>query len=72
LLLQSSIGLSIDASTRQIVLRHPVLPPFLERLHIRNLALNSARVDLNLFQSGDGVAATVTRRIGELDVLLLQ
>jgi hypothetical protein len=29
-------------------------------------------VDLNLFQSGDGVAATVTRRIGELDVLLLQ
>jgi hypothetical protein len=49
-----------------------VLPPFLERLHIRNLALNSARVDLNLFQSGDGVAATVTRRIGELDVLLLQ
>jgi glycogen debranching enzyme len=71
LLLQSSIGLSIDARAKEIVLRHPVLPTYLERVDVRNLAVGAATVDLRLFRSGDSVAVTVERRVGELDIMVI-
>jgi glycogen debranching enzyme len=71
LLLQSSIGLSIDAIQNQIVLTHPVLPPFLENLRICNLEVASSSVDLMLFRSGNTVAVTVERRSGAIDVLVV-
>jgi len=71
LLLQSSIGLAIDAVNRKIVLTRPVLPKFLEQVRVRNLAVGSASVDLVLFRSGDAVAATVERRNGSVDVVVL-
>ena len=71
LLLQSSIGLSIDAIEKQIVLTSPVLPSFLESVRIRNVEVGDASVDLMLFRSGNSVAATVERRSGEVDVLVL-
>ena len=58
LLLQASIGLSIDAIENRIVLAYPVLPPFLQQVHIRNLAVRDASVDLSLFRSGDTGAVT--------------
>jgi len=71
LLLQSSIGLSIDAIRNQIVLTYPVLPPFLENVRIRNLEVGAASVDLMLFRSGNAVAVTVERRSGAIDVLVV-
>jgi glycogen debranching enzyme len=71
LLLQSSIGLSIDAIRNQIVLTYPVLPTFLENVRIRNLQVGDASVDLMLFRSGNAVAVTVERRSGTLDVLVV-
>jgi glycogen debranching enzyme len=71
LLLQSSIGLSIDAVRGQIVLTRPVLPEFLEQVRVRNLVVGSAPVDLMLFRSGHAVAVTVERRDGEVDVVVL-
>jgi glycogen debranching enzyme len=71
LLLQSSIGLSIHAVQRQIVLTRPVLPEFLEQVRIRNLVVGRASVDLMLFRSGHTVAATVERRDGDVEVVVL-
>jgi glycogen debranching enzyme len=71
LLLQASIGLSVDAIQKRIVLTRPVLPDFLEQVTIRNLAVANASVDLALFRSGSAVAATVERRSGDVDVILL-
>jgi glycogen debranching enzyme len=71
LLLQSSIGLSIDALKKQVVLTRPVLPQFLDHVRIRNLAVGQASVDLMLFRSGDAVAVTVERRSGMVDVIVL-
>jgi glycogen debranching enzyme len=71
LLLQSSIGLSLDAVQNQIVFTHPVLPPFLENVRIHNLELRDASVDLVLFRSGNAVAVTVERRRGAVDVLVV-
>jgi glycogen debranching enzyme len=70
LLLQASIGLSIDAIQKRIVLTRPVLPEFLEQVTIRNLAVANASVDLALFRSGSAVAATVERRSGDVDVIV--
>jgi glycogen debranching enzyme len=71
LLLQSAIGLSIDAVRKQIVLTRPVLPEFLEQVRVRNLAVGQASVDLMLFRSGHAVAVTVERRDGNVDVLVV-
>ncbi len=71
LLLQSSMGLSIDAVRKQIVLTRPVLPEFLEQVRIRNLVVGQASVDLMLFRSGNAVAVTVERRDGDVDVVVL-
>jgi len=71
LLLQSSIGLAIDAIENRIILAYPVLPDFLEQVKIRNLAVRDAAVDLTLFRSGDAVAVTVEHRAGEIEVIVL-
>ncbi len=71
LLLQSSIGLSIDAIKNRIVLKYPVLPHFLEHVRVRNIRVGSASVDLLLFRSGNTVAVTVERRSGALEVLVV-
>ena len=70
-LLQSCVGLSINALERKILLRYPVLPDCLETVHVKNLAVGGAVVDFRLFRSGSTVALTVDRRVGELDVLVL-
>ncbi|HEX4594168.1 MAG TPA: amylo-alpha-1,6-glucosidase, partial [Bryobacteraceae bacterium] len=46
LLLQSSIGLSIDAVRKRIILTRPVLPEFLEQVRVRNIVVGQASVDL--------------------------
>jgi glycogen debranching enzyme len=71
LLLQSSIGLSIDATQNRILLTRPVLPDFLEQVRVRNLVVGDASVDLMLFRSGPTVAVTVERRSGTLEVLVV-
>jgi len=71
LLLQSSVGLSIDAIQNRVVLAHPVLPAFLRQVNIRNLTVRDASVDLTLFRSGDAVAVTVDHRAGDIDVIVL-
>ena len=71
LLLQSSMGLRIDAIKNRIVLTQPVLPAFLEHVRIRNVAIGDASVDLLLFRSGNTVAVTVERRSGSVEVLIV-
>ena len=71
LLLQSSVGLSIDAMKKRVTLARPVLPGLLEEVRIRELAVGDASVDLVLFRSGHSVAATVERRTGNVDVIIV-
>lgn len=65
LLLEASIGLSIDAPRRRVAFTRPVLPPFLEQVKIRNLTVANASLDLVLFRSGAGIAVTVENRSSE-------
>ncbi|MDF0673078.1 MAG: hypothetical protein P0120_01870 [Nitrospira sp.] len=48
----------------------PVLPPFLDRVEIRNLSVGTARLDLVLDRHENEVALRVARRTGEVEVVL--
>jgi hypothetical protein len=47
-----------------------VLPEFIDHVHLRNLRLSGGSVDVLLHRYGDGVAATVTRRDGDVVVVV--
>ena len=71
LMLQACLGMTIDASRGQIVLRYPSLPPCLERVRIRGLAVGDSSVDLVLRRYSGTVGLDVERRRGKLEVVML-
>jgi glycogen debranching enzyme len=68
-LLQACLGLQIDGTRRLVSFDRPVLPPFLERVQIRNLSVGTARLDLVLDRHENEVAVRVARRVGEVEVV---
>lgn len=70
LLLQSVLGIAIDALDRQIVLAHPVMPEGFDEIRVRNLAVNEASVDFTVRRHGGSVSASVERREGKLDLVI--
>jgi glycogen debranching enzyme len=70
LLLQSILGISIDAIDRQVVLAHPVLPDGLEEIRVRNLCVAEASVDFTVRRHGAAVSVSVERREGKLDLVI--
>ena len=70
LLLQATLGVTVDAARRQVRFSRPWLPPLVERLTLRRLAVRDATVDLLCERQGDHVALRVLARTGDLDVVL--
>jgi glycogen debranching enzyme len=70
LLLQAVLRLSIDAKRRQIRLSRPALPRFIDRLEIRELAVDGASLDLLVERAGDDVDLRVLRQSGDLDLVV--
>ena len=70
LLLQSVLGITIDALDRQIVLAHPVMPEGIEEICVRNLAVGEASVDFTVRRHAGSVSASVERRTGKLDLVI--
>jgi len=69
LLLQSCLGLSVDARANRIGIVHPQLPPGLDRVTIGGLSLGEGRsADLHVERRGADVAATVLHYTGEVVV----
>jgi len=70
LLLQSVLGITIDALDRQIVLAHPVMPEGIEEICVHNLAVGEASVDFTVRRHAGSVSASVERRTGKLDLVI--
>ena len=68
MLLQASLGLSIDGAAAQARFGAPSLPAFLETVHITNLEVGRARLDLAIDRSFRGIG--VERREGDADVVI--
>jgi glycogen debranching enzyme len=71
MLLQSCLGVTIDARRNRIVIQHPRLPEGLDRLSIRNLQIGMASADLVLQRYTGTVGLNVEKSNGNVEVLLL-
>ena len=69
-LIQACLGLELSQARGEIAFFRPVLPAFLERLHLRNLRLTSGSADVLLQRHGSDVTVTQTRREGEASVVV--
>ncbi len=71
-LLQSLLGLTIDAPRRQIRFDRSVLPQSLPRINISNLRVGNACVDLALERFPIDVGIELLRREGDVEIVVLK
>jgi glycogen debranching enzyme len=71
LLLQACLGISINHSEKSITFRYPALPAYLQRVHIRNLKVGDASIDLSLERYPHVVGVNVMRREGDVEVVTI-
>lgn len=69
-LVQATLGLELLDSSREVAFNRPELPPFIDHIHLRNLRLSSGSADVVVHRYGDDVAVTVTRRDGDVIVVV--
>jgi glycogen debranching enzyme len=70
LLLQSCLGLRIEAPRARLSFSQPVLPPFLEHIEIKNLRIGDAAVDLSLERHAKDVGINILRREGRVEIVV--
>jgi glycogen debranching enzyme len=70
LLLQSCLGLRIEAPRARLSFSQPVLPPFLEHIQIKNLRIGEAEVDLSLERHEKDVGINILRREGHIEIVV--
>jgi glycogen debranching enzyme len=68
LLLQACLGLEVDALRAQVVLDRPILPPGLDQVMIRRLAVGAARVDLVIERHPHDAGVYLLSRDGDVGV----
>lgn len=69
-LLQSCLGLELDPFAKEIRLRDPYLPSFIERVLIRNLRIGNASTDLAVHQRGGKVSVELVATTGYLRLVV--
>jgi glycogen debranching enzyme len=69
-LIQATLGLRLSEADKEISFSRPMLPAFLDELHLRNLCLAHGSVDVHLKRQGNEVAVTQTRREGDVSIVV--
>jgi glycogen debranching enzyme len=72
LLVQACLGLTISAPERQLCFSYPQLPEFLREVHITNLQVGEAVLDLRLLRHGHDVGIHVLRREADCEILTVR
>jgi glycogen debranching enzyme len=70
MLLESCLGMSIDAPNKQLILEQPYLPPVLQQLWIRRLEVGSGSIDLYFERKDNAVRVEIMEKRGEIEVLV--
>lgn len=68
-LLQSCLGLSFSPAENTIRFDHPVLPPFLDEVVLKGLALANGRLNVVIRRNHTEVAVSVLSRSGDIQVV---
>lgn len=72
LLLQSALGLDIDAPGRTVHFVNPVLPHLVDSLHISRLQVGDGQIDLVCSRHAHDVDISVARRNGDVRVVVVK
>jgi glycogen debranching enzyme len=72
LLLQASLGLTVDGPGQQVLFVRPRLPGFLRHVRVENLRVGEAVVDLALERHGQDVGINISRREGPVEVVTIK
>jgi len=70
-LLEASLGLEFDPRKKEIRLRNPVLPAFLDEVTLRNLRLGEASADIVVCRHDHAVSLTILRTSGEVQISIV-
>jgi len=70
--LQACLGLEVHAQEGRVYLHYSALPESLEEVHIRNLRVGNACVDLSFERYGETVGVNIKRRIGSVEIVALR
>jgi glycogen debranching enzyme len=71
-LVQASLGLSFEQGAHELRFERPVLPDFLDELHLRGLRLRNGVADILMRRHGAEVSVNVTHRHGDVRVVVSQ
>lgn len=72
LVLQACLGLDICARDKRIYLHHSALPEQLKQVHIRNLRVGDASIDLAFERYSETVGVNILRRTGKIEIVALR
>lgn len=72
LLLQSCLGISVKGPRSELYFYYPTLPEFLQRVEIKNLTVGSGSVDLLLQRYAQDVGINVTRKEGNIRIVVVK
>ena len=70
MMLRACLGMTVDALDGELRFRFPRLPAYLNELELRDLRVGAARLDLHLQRYEDGIGINVTRRDGDVKVVV--
>jgi glycogen debranching enzyme len=71
-LVQASLGIGFDQGADEIRFDRPMLPEFLDELHLRGLQARSGAADVVLRRYDSDFALTITRRQGNVPIVVLR
>jgi glycogen debranching enzyme len=71
-LVQASLGIGFDQGADEIRFDRPMLPEFLDELHLRGLQARSGVADVVLRRYDSDFALTITRRRGNVPIVVLR
>ncbi len=70
LLLQACLGLTIEGEECRVRCSWPILPPAIDEVRIRNLAVGKGQVDLTFRRYDHDVSMSIARREGEVETVV--
>jgi glycogen debranching enzyme len=71
-LIQASLGIGFDQRTGEIRFDRPILPEFLDHIQLRQLKTKQGWADVLLRRYDSDVALNITRRQGDVPIMVLQ
>jgi glycogen debranching enzyme len=72
LLCQACLGVEVNADKKQVRFVRPSLPEFLTEIHIINLRVGDASIDIDVIRQGDDVGITVRNATNDLAVVFVR